>query len=184
MDTLFHFVFAILAGLAFGLHRKHRLSLIIFTGFCSILIDLDHFLVPLGYATQYRSFHNIFIIFVIPCILFLIFHYLERNRASDKFQIFFLLLMVMLIGHVIADMFYSSVQILYPLSDRAFSLPDVTIQATDKFSSPVVAPQGIGIAIYGITIFIGTFIHDILYHQKHNHVNLETALRSAIKDWF
>jgi len=184
MDTLSHFILALLAGLAMDLHRKHRLSLIVFISFCSVLIDLDHFLVPWGYAMQYRSFHNIFIVFLIPCTLFLISYYFERNTRSDKFQIFFLLLTVMLTGHLIADMIQGPVQIFHPVSDMEVSVPQLDIQATDDFISPIVNSYGVGMAVYALIIFVGVFIHDILYHQRRKRLNSRDALRHAIRDWF
>ncbi len=183
MDTLSHFILALLAGLAMGLHRKHKLSLIVFISFCSILIDLDHFLLSLGYATQCCPFHNIFIVFLIPLTLFLISYYLERNSPSDKFQVFFLLLTVMLTGHLIADMVGRPVQIFYPVSDMMVSIPKVDIQATPDFPSSIVNSHGIGMAIYAVIIFIGVFIHDILYHQRRKHLNFRDALQHAIGDW-
>ncbi len=183
MDLLSHFILALLAGLAVGLHRKHRLSLIVFISFCSVLIDLDHFLVPLGYASQHRSFHNVFVVFFLPLSLFLVSYLLERNSRSDRFQTFFLLLTVMLTGHVIFDM-TGPVQIFYPLSDMKISLPKVNVQATDDFYSTIVNSAGIGLALYALIVFLGALLHDTLYHKKHKHLSSGNALQHAIRDFF
>ncbi|MEA3254748.1 MAG: metal-dependent hydrolase [Candidatus Altiarchaeota archaeon] len=184
MDSLSHFILAVLAGLALGLHRKHRIHLIVFISFCSVLIDLDHFLVPLGYASQYRSFHNVFVVFFLPFSLFLLSCFLERNGSSDRFQVFFLLLTVMLIGHVIADMIDGPVQIFYPVSDVGVSVPNVDIQATSDFISPIVNSHGLGLAIYAVVIFVGVFIHVVLFHMRRKRLSLGDALRHVVRDWF
>ncbi len=183
MDLLSHFILALLAGLAMGLHRKHRLSLIVFISFCSILIDLDHFLVPLGYASQYRSFHNVFVVFFLPLTLFLLSYLLERKTQSNRFQTFFLLLTVMLTGHVIFDL-TGPVQIFYPLSDMKVSIPKVNVQVTDDLPWAIVQPAGVGLALYALIVFLGALLHDTLYHKKHKHLSSRDALHYALRDFF
>ena len=79
---------ALLAGLAMGLHRRHKVSYVALVSLVSVFIDLDHFLVPLGYETDYRSMHNIFVAILIPLGLFFISYRLEKVSGSDKYQTF------------------------------------------------------------------------------------------------
>jgi len=184
MDSLAHFILALLAGMAMGLHRKHKVTYIAFISFLAVLIDLDHFLVPLGYETVYRSLHNVYITILAPSLLFLAAYYFERNTPSDRYQTFFLILTVMLAGHVIADMIYGPVKIFYPLDDRDVSLPHIDIQATNEFTSEIIGPIGIGMTTYAVIIFLGALAHDTLYHMRRKCLSGRDALKHTLKDFF
>ena len=184
MDTLSHFILALLAGLAMGLHRRHKVTYIAAISFLAVLIDLDHFLVPLGIGTVYRSMHNVYITMIAPFSLFLAAYYLERKNESDRYQTFFLLLTVMLTGHLIADMIFGPVMIFYPLSYMSISVPNIDIQATSKFASQIVGPYGIGMTAYAIVIFIGAMIHDTLFHMKRKTMRPHEALMHSLRDFF
>ncbi len=183
MDTLSHFILGFLGGLAMGLHRKHKVTYIAFISFLAVLIDLDHFLVPLGYGTEYRSMHTVYITILMPLLLFFISAYLERGKQTARFQTFFLLLTVMLSGHVIADMIYGPVKILYPFSSQGYTIPKIDIQATSDFQSQIIGPTGIGMAAYAILIFIGAMIHDTIYHMKKKGLGFKAALTHSVKDF-
>lgn len=161
MDTLFHFIFALMGGMAVGFFRKYSINLIIFASFTSILIDLDHFLVPLKLASSYTLLHNIFIVFFLPLFLFLLARYYEDTIHPTKLQTFFLLMMIMLTGHVIADMFCGPIMLLYPLDNTGLMIPDIEIMLTNSFSSPVIGNGGIAIAMYALVILFGIFIDQI-----------------------
>ncbi len=184
MDSLAHFILALIAGMAMGLHRKHKVTYIAFISFLAVLIDLDHFLVPLGYTTVYRSMHNVYVTMIAPFALFIASYHFEKNTRSDRWQTFFLLLGVMLTGHVIADMIYGPVKIFYPLDDRDVYLPNIDIQATSDFTSEVIGPIGIGMTAYAVIIFFGSVVHDTLYHMRHNGLQVREAFRRSLSDLF
>jgi membrane-bound metal-dependent hydrolase YbcI (DUF457 family) len=184
MDSLSHFIFSVLAGMAVGLHKKHKLRYVLFISFLAVLIDLDHFLVPLGYQTEYRSMHNVYYAILAPVILFFVSYYYERNAKKDRFQTFFLLLGIMLTGHLIADMIEGPVKIFYPLSEIEISLPYVNIQSTKDFQSTIVGQYGIGLAAYAFIIFSGAMIHDTLWHARRDKTGLMEAFRKSVTDYF
>ena len=184
MDSLSHFIFSVLAGMAVGLHKKHKLRYVIFISFLAVLIDLDHFLVPLGYQTEYRSMHNVYFAILAPAILFFASYYFERNTEKDRFKTFFLLLGIMLTGHLIADMIEGPVKIFYPLSEAKISLPRMNIQATKDFQSTIVGQYGIGLAAYAIVIFTGALVHDILWHARREKKGFRDALNRSVRDYF
>jgi len=157
---------AVLAGMAFGLHRKHGLKYLISLSLLSVLIDLDHFLVPMGYATEYRSMHSIWIATLLPAALFFVSRAFENGTDGDGWQTFFLLMTVMLTGHLVMDMTGGPVKLLYPLDNRPTALPYIDIEATDRFISPLANSTGVGIAIYAAIMFTGTLIHYTLWHAK------------------
>ena len=183
MDSLSHFIFSVLAGMAVGLHKKHKLRYVIFISFFAVLIDLDHFMVPLGLQTEYRSMHTVYFAILAPAILFFASYYYERNTEKDRFQTFFLLLGIMLSGHLIADMIEGPVKIFYPLSDAKITLPHVNIQATKDFQSTIVGQYGIGLAAYAIVIFSGALLHDTLWHERRDKNGFTNAIKRSVRDY-
>lgn len=183
MDTLSHFVLAVFAGLVVCLHRERGLGLVVFAGFCSVLIDLDHFLVPLGFTGEYRLFHNVFFVFLLPCVLFLVSFFFGRGSFFGRLWVFFLLLCVMLSTHVVCDMVGECVPLFYPVWGGGVSLPDVDVQATGDFDSTVVDSHGICLAVYALIVFIGVFVYDTFYHLRHKRLGLGDALRCALGEW-
>lgn len=161
MDTLFHFIFALMGGLAVGFFRRYSINLIIFSSLISILIDLDHLLVPLKLASSYTLLHNIFIVFFLPLFLFLLARYHEGTIYPTKLQGFFLLMMIMLTGHVIADMFCGPIMLFYPVDNTGLMIPEIEIMLTSSFSSPVIGMRGIAITIYALVILFGIFVDQI-----------------------
>jgi|WetSurMetagenome_2_1015567.scaffolds.fasta_scaffold64841_3 hypothetical protein len=184
MDSLSHFIFSVLAGMAVGLHKKHKLRYVVFIASLAVLLDLDHFLVPLGYLTEHRSMHTVYFAILAPAVLFLISYYYERNTGKDRYQTFFLLLGIMLTGHLIADMIEGPVKIFYPLSSMNINLPKVNIQATKDFQSTIVGQYGIGLAAYTVIIFLGALIHDTLWHARRDKLGFRNALRKSVTDYF
>lgn len=164
MDTLFHFIFALMGGLAIGFFRsrEYSINLIIAASIVSILIDVDHFLVPLKLASSYTLLHNIYIVFFLPLSLFLLARY---YRYNTKFQAFLLLLMIMLTGHVIADMFCGPISFFCPLDNTEFMIPELEIMLTSSFSSPVLGKGGIAITMYALVILFAISIDRITCYQ-------------------
>ena len=90
----------------------------------------------------------------------------------------------MLTGHLIADMVYGPVKILYPLSEQNINLPKVDIEATDLFTSQIIGPMGIGMTLYAAIIFAGAMVHDTLYYRNMKGLKTRNALKTAVKDFF
>ncbi len=186
MDTLFHFVFSVLAALALGLHQKHRLLFVFWAAFFSILIDVDHLFLLFNPSLfpVHRPLHNIFVIIFLPLALFLIAFYIERKKGTTILQSFFLVLMVLLVGHVIADMFFDSVELLYPISTVRFGFPNIEVLIPSQFYLPLISRQGIALAVYGLFICLALFVEDFIYFFEKKHEQAKNALRDTFKDLF
>lgn len=177
MDSLFHFTFAFIGGLAIGLHKKHKVKIIAILAFLAVLIDIDHFL-----SQSIKVFHNIFVV-LIPFALFLAFYYYEKDRESIKYQSYSLILLVMLLGHLIADTFYErGVRLFYPFSAHVFKSPEVFVNAGGL--GHIIAPEGISIAVYGLVIALAYFIEDFVYFFEKKHERIRSSLKDSLRDEF
>jgi hypothetical protein len=84
MDTLFHFIFPIIAALAARLNVKHPIKSILAAAVLTVLIDVDHFI-----GLERIAFHNVFVTILLPlALLYLSFHFKMSKYAKG----FFLLL--------------------------------------------------------------------------------------------
>jgi membrane-bound metal-dependent hydrolase YbcI (DUF457 family) len=183
MDSLAHFMLALMAGLAVGLHRRHKVRYVALVALLAVLIDLDHFLVLIGIGTVYRSMHNVFVAVMLPLLLFELSWFFERKTASFGFQTFFLLLTIMLAGHVIADMVGSpGVKLLYPFSNADYSLPDIVFALPNGWE--IVGRDGVYLSIYGAVVFVGALIHDALYYEEKKKMGAVKAIKETVGDYF
>lgn len=192
MDSLFHFVFPMIAALAARLHIKHTVGTILVAAFLAVLIDLDHFI-----GIDRTTFHNIFIVFLIPLILlFLAFHF----KSSLYVKGFFFLLLIFLSSHVFLDMFSSSnrdigiiegegIALFYPLSDVRYAVAfNIAIPLKiNSISYPVegyiVSSLGFGILMYFLIILVPClFIDDILDIAEINHEKFRKAAKTFFKN--
>lgn len=182
MDSLFHFVFAFIAGMALNLHRRYKLEFIFLASLFAVFIDFDHFLVG---PANFRPLHTVFVTALAPFLFFLTAFYVERRTGSIKLQTFFLVLMAMLIGHVVADLFGPSpIQLFYPLSTQGYNIPDYEFLATQAFYSPIISKEGIALAAYALILLSILFVEDFIYwHEKH-HLRLAKALQKTARDLF
>ncbi len=181
MDSLFHFVFSIIVGLSLNIRRKHKLRVIVSAALLVVLIDIDHFF---G-MTARGTFHNIFFVSAIPLILFYIGYMYEKPYHSIKLQTYSLLLGLMLIAHVICDMFIDgSVKLLYPFNMTDFTMPDIWILATPDFFSPIVSPTGIALGIILLFIMIAFYVEEFIYNLEKNKEKLSIAVRDTNEDVF
>lgn len=179
MDTLFHFVFSIMAGMAV-FRGKHKLPAVVTLAFLLVLLDADHFF---GMSTR-GTFHNIFIVFVVPLVAFYIF-YLYEDKKSIKLQTYALTLMVMLAGHVAADMFYGGgVMLFYPFSTTSVTAPNFLLLATNRFYAPIISRDGVALAVYSIVLMFAFFIEDFIYFFEKKHQKIKSAIASTRKDIF
>jgi len=111
--------------------------------------------------------------------------YLYDEGVSIKLQSFFLVLMVMLTGHLLADMASTpgGLMLFYPLSSTSYALPKVEIMATSDFYSPLASTQGISLAIYGLIVYFGMFIEDFIYFFEEKHEKARKAVSDALKSF-
>lgn len=146
MDTLFHFVFALVGGyvLVKGLGIRFNPKILVLLSLLSLLIDMDHLMVFMGLSKTLRL-HNLFVV-CIPIFLFFIFR-----------TIYFPIFSVMLFGHLIADMVQGiyGVPLFYPFSETMYLIPkNWEIYLGGDPTSPIVSTFGIGIAVYFGLIFL------------------------------
>lgn len=176
MDTLFHFMLALIGGFALNSRRSYSVLFLFSAALVSVLIDADHFI----FAYR-RTFHNVFTVVLIPLALFYL-AYLYEDRRSIRLQSFFLVLMVMLMGHVITDLAATpgGLMLFYPVSHAYYSVPKVEIMATSDFYSPLVSTLGIALLLYGLLISFGLFIEDFIYFFEEKHEKLKRALSDAL----
>ena len=181
MDTLFHFIFSIIIGLALNIKRKHKLRIIVFLAFLCIFIDVDHFF---G-MTARGTFHNIFFVLALPASLFYLAYNYEKPYHSIKFQTYSLLLGAMLIVHIITDMFIGGkVLLFYPFSMQSVAMTEIWIMATPAFFSPIVSPTGIAIGLILIVIVLVAYLEDIIFNLEKNKEKLKKAIEDSNEDLF
>jgi len=179
MDTLFHFMIALFGGLALNVRKSYPMRFIFAAALLSIFIDVDHFI----FAYK-RTFHTLFTAVFIPATLFYL-AYLYEDKREITLQSFFLVLIVMLTGHLLMDMAYSTegLMLLSPLSSTFYALPKIDIMATSGFYSPIASTPGIALAIYGLIIYIGLFIEDFIYFFEEKHEKARKAVSDALKSF-
>lgn len=97
MDSLFHFIFPIIAVLAARLNIKHIMKTSVAAAAITVLIDLDHV-----WGIARGTLHNVFVTILLPLVLlFFAFHF----RTNKYVKGFFLLLFIFLSSHLILDLF-------------------------------------------------------------------------------
>lgn len=182
MDSLSHVTLALFGGL--GLRLKNRGLLYVSSlSIFSAMIDVDHLFVPLGLSTEFRTLHNVYLMVLLPLLMFLVSLIRERKTESDRYQTFFLTLLVMLSGHLVFDMVYTYVMIFYPLSDAYYGVPRLDLQLTEEFKSGIVQPIGIALLIYAGIVIAGGLLHGTLHHMKHVKKPVQRAFRAALRDY-
>jgi membrane-bound metal-dependent hydrolase YbcI (DUF457 family) len=172
MDSLFHFLFPLIAMLAARIRLSHGLVTVLGISAAAVLIDVDHYFgfVPRG------TFHNVFVTVLLPVtLLALSFRYgVERHR-----QISIALLLVMT-SHVMLDMFSEgAVYLLYPLSMQQFSLAAFYLMTAEGYY--VVTSSSIGLLIYFCIIGMCFFLEDIDLFLVRKHVQFRYALKYAFR---
>ena len=165
MDTLFHFVLALAGGymLVKGLGVRYNLIVIVFLASLSILIDIDHFI-----GVKIPIFHNIFLAIIFPGILLLIVYF--YNKEWIELQVYLFVFMIMLFGHLLADMIIGmyGIPLLYPLSNTLYMIPrSWEVYLGNDPGSPLASTFGIAMAIYfGLIGFVVGFDSFNKYLEK------------------
>ncbi len=197
MDSLFHFVFSVIAGLAINIHQKHKLNVLIGIALLAVAIDADHF-----FGLEARgTLHNVFVTFFLPIALFLFFYKYENSlfakgyhrTKSIKYQTYALLLLVMLMGHVVGDLFYEGgVKFLYPFSNEQFSIPPIRM-TVEQVIPPlttftpypwgnIVSRDGIALSLYAMILFSAAFIEDFIFFFERKHESIRKSVRDSVQD--
>jgi hypothetical protein len=169
MDSLFHFLFPMMAVLAARVHLRHGLLTILPLGLIAVLIDADHFIGTAG------MLHNIFFTLVIPLVIIVLaFRY--GNHYQREFSI---LLLIFLFSHTVADLFMEGqVALLYPLTDATFSLAGFTV-AIGSFT--LVSSTSIGFAIYFLMLLGIFFLEEMERFLDRTHRNVRRAFSMALR---
>lgn len=162
-DSLFHFIFPIIAMLAARPKIKHRITTIVLFAFiASFVIDLDHF----GPFVARGTFHNIFVTLLIPVILIILsFIYEEKGTYYKNLSI---TLLLVLFSHPILDLFdEGGVKLFYPISDKNYILTGFNIPSPVSINVPgitayILTASGIGLTIYFLMLLSIIFVEDFI----------------------
>lgn len=178
MDSLFHFILAIMAAMIVGLHRKHGLRVVFLIALAAVFIDLDHWFIP---SIVMKPLHNIFFIVLFPLALFLIFYKYEKKR-SIKWQTYALILLVVLVSHLVADFFYgpsNGVPLLYPFSTAIYLFPQYTlgIPMPAGDTGYIITPTAIAFLTGFIIFMLAHFIEDFVYYFRKKHMSFKKACK-------
>jgi lysylphosphatidylglycerol synthetase-like protein (DUF2156 family) len=175
VDSLFHFVFAFIAGMAVNVKLRHKAGWVALVALAAVAIDIDH----LMFAYQ-RAFHNVFVVVLLPLALFYVAYKYERDKEQITYQSLSLLLLVMLVGHVVADFVAGGpIKLLYPLSSVDVALPGWWELTVIRESWHIVAPEGVALALYGLVIGAAYYAEEFIYFVEEKHESVEEALRDA-----
>ncbi|MDY6762006.1 MAG: metal-dependent hydrolase [Candidatus Nanohaloarchaea archaeon] len=180
MDSLFHFVFAFIAGMAVNVRLDHRPLWVVLVAFSAVLIDIDHLLFLAGALPYKRAFHSFLVVGLLPAALFYASYRYERGSESIRYQSLSLLLFVMLTGHVVADLFNEgAVPLLYPLSSLLVTLPQGLEATVLQEGWHVVTPESVSLALYGAIIGAAYYTEELIYFFEQQHETVETAVKDA-----
>ncbi len=182
MDSLFHFIFSIIAGMALDIDRKYGLKTLIIFALIATLIDVDHICIVNGKISlcDRGIFHSILFAVFLPFLLFLLFYAYEKPKGKIRNQTLALLLMILLTGHLICDMLSGEkVRLFYPITEREFSIPTYRIAVEGKY---LVNTPGIALLIYFLVLFLTKFIEDFIYFFERQHLKIKEAFRKSLKE--
>jgi hypothetical protein len=186
MDSLFHFVFSIISALAVDLHKKHKMFFVFAAAAFAVAIDFDHFfhIDPFNM----KPLHNLLFIIGVPLLLFYFSYRLERNRKprTTVMRQFWLVVMIMLVGHLITDMFYSPdyrIMLFYPFSYQSYSFADLPL-ATPFTKYDFITSQGVALLVYFVILMSILFIEDFVKWHEEKHENVKRSINDVVKDFF
>jgi membrane-bound metal-dependent hydrolase YbcI (DUF457 family) len=169
MDSLFHFIFPLIAAVAARIHVKHRIETVLGLSLAAVLIDLDVFFI------HHATLHNLFITALLPLILILLAFKFE-NPKKTKYKTITIALFLFLVSHPILDMFTEGgIQLFYPLSTQLYNFEF----GWSLGYGYVVSAAGIGLTIYFILILLVLFLEDFISYYKKEPV--KKALFDTIK---
>ena len=181
MDSLFHFVFPIIAALAARVHIKHPIRNILIAAFVALALDLDHFI---GVGLERALFHNIFITILIPGIFLVYAFSLKKKYYLKGFAV---LLLIFLSSHLILDVFTEpGVALFYPIIDNYYAA-DFTIsiplyQSQFATEGLLVSSIGMGILIFFLIIILPCLVLDeIIEIMEKKHEGFRKVVKDLIR---
>ncbi len=169
MQTIEHFLLALLAGLGVGLHfqNKTRKYLMIFLmALATACIDLDH-LLPIYQDTGIKIFHNFFVFILIPFVLFLAFYAYEGRKNSSVGQRACLSLSVMFLGHMLLDGVFGTLPLFYPFRSEMFTISNIGITIDPTFFT--LSPMHVILIIWGAVIMGANMVETLIYNDVEGH---------------
>jgi membrane-bound metal-dependent hydrolase YbcI (DUF457 family) len=196
MDTLFHFVFPMIAALAARLNIKHKVKTLLSLAFLTILLDADH----ISLVWERALLHNVFVTFLLPVALIILSFMFKMDRYKKSLLI---LLLIFLSSHVVLDLFTNfdstgigiangeyGLALFYPFSSERYVI-NFNIMA--KGFVPVytegylVSSIGFGILIYSLLILLPCIsLEDIIDIAEKKHEKFRKAssqfLRNLMRD--
>jgi membrane-bound metal-dependent hydrolase YbcI (DUF457 family) len=182
MDSLFHFIFPVIATLAAKVHVKHKLRNILIVGALAVLIDLDHFI-----GMERATFHNVFITVLLPIIIIIL---AFNFKAKYNVKGFSILLLIFLSSHTFLDLFSGKpgVALFYPINDTYYSVEfGITVPMPTKFAPSliegyVISSLGLGLLFYFIIVILPClFLDDIIEIMEKKHESFRKAIKSLGK---
>ncbi len=171
MDSLFHFMLAIIAGMAVGLHKKHSFRTIVLIAFAAVIIDVDHFMFG-----GRSLFHNVWFIFALPILTFLLAYKYEKK--SIKWQSYSLILLAVLTSHLVADLFSEgSIMLFWPFSMTAYVIPAAAVFSLPATPYTIIGQNGIALTIGAAIILLTHFVEDFIYFFRKKHFGLKKTIK-------
>jgi len=182
MDTLFHFLFTLMALYAARVHVRHHHLAPFFFAFVATLPDIDHFFGMVPRATL----HNVFVVVLFPLVLIMLAFKYEKYGVFWK-QMSILLLLV-LVSHPILDLFTSySVLFFYPVSMQPVDLTHFNyFVGIEGGSYPVMSSDSMGVLIYSLILAGAFFLEELVDIQDRTRKGFGYALRMLgyqIRSW-
>lgn len=180
MDSLFHFLFPIIGALAARLHVKHGFRTILFLGFLTVIIDIDHYI----YGFERMLFHNIFLTVALPMAIIAYVFIYEKDYYAKGFSV---MLFLFLSSHLILDIFTEpGVAVFYPLSRQYYVVNfNVYVPVLSKFvtEAAIISSYGIGLLIFSVLILLPCmFLDEIIITMEKGHEDFRFALKDVKKE--
>jgi membrane-bound metal-dependent hydrolase YbcI (DUF457 family) len=150
MDSLFHFIFPLMAALAARIHMKHGIPAVLLMASTAVLIDLDHF-IPGGAGAV---FHNLFFTLVIPFTMLSI----AYARGSGTQRQAAMCLLLFLFSHTVLDLFSGgTVALFYPITGQQFAINFSVAWGGYE----IISASGIGLLLYFSILLMCFFLQEI-----------------------
>lgn len=172
MDTLFHFVFPLIAASAARVHVRHGIPTLLLMAFLAALIDIDHFI-----GITRGTLHNLFVVLLLPAVLLI----LAFRYGKEYHRQISIMLLLFLFSHVILDMFQEgSVALLYPLTTAKFSIM-FSVAAPTAAGGLLISSASIGLLIYFGMIAFCFFLEEIDSFMLRKHEGFRKAFKDAAR---
>ncbi|MDD5416533.1 MAG: metal-dependent hydrolase [Candidatus Aenigmarchaeota archaeon] len=179
MDSLFHFVFPMIAALAARVHIKHPIRNILIAATLAVLVDLDHV-----FGIPRVTTHNIFLLILIP-LIFVMYTFIKRKFYQQKGLS--ILILLFLASHLFLDVFTGGVALFYPLSSTIYGI-DFGVPITwtsiqgEGLEGYAISSLGVGISLFFLLIVLPClFLDEIIEKMETKHEDFRRALKDIMK---